>query len=67
MKFRLKKSPDGIWRVFANIGDGKKMILKRIYLHINGGRLRSPDIKYVELKGEMPGTIQEVRERIIIE
>jgi fructose 1,6-bisphosphatase len=63
-KFWLEKGPDSIWRVFANMGDCKKMILKRIYLPIKGGSFWSPDIKYVELKGEMHGTAQEVRQRI---
>lgn len=65
-KFRLEKGPDGIWRVFANLSNDKRMVLKRIYLHIHGGSLWSPNIEYVELKGLDPVTHQELRERIKI-
>lgn len=65
-KFLLEKDAGGDWQVFAASGNGKKMILKRIYLHVNGGSFWSPNIEYVELKGLEPGTNQEVRERIKI-
>lgn len=65
-KFWLEKGPDDIWRVFANLSNGKKMILKRIYIHINGGSFWKPNIEYVELKGVDPGTYKEIRERIHI-
>lgn len=66
MKFRLQKEADGQWQVFTNLSNGKKMILKRIYLHVNGGRFWSPNIEYVELKGLEAGTNQEIRERIMV-
>jgi hypothetical protein len=65
-KFWLEKDNAGIWRVYANLTNGKKMILKRIYIHIDGGSFWSPNIEYVELKGLEPGTNQEIRERIKI-
>lgn len=65
-KFWLEKDAEGHWQVFANLSNGKKMILKRIYLQINGGSFWIPNIEYVELKGLVPGTNQEVRERIKI-
>ncbi|HET7118471.1 MAG TPA: DUF4833 domain-containing protein, partial [Hanamia sp.] len=65
-KFWLEKDTEGHWQVFANLSNGKKMILKRIYLQINGGSFWIPNIEYVELKGLVPGTNQEVRERIKI-
>ncbi len=65
-KFWLEKDPAGLWSVFAKLENGKKMVLKRIYIHINGGSFWSPNIEYVELKGLEPDTNQEVRERIQI-
>jgi hypothetical protein len=65
-KFWLEKGTDGIWRVFAYFQNGKKMALKRIYIHINGGSFWSPNIEYVELKGMEPDTRREVRENIKI-
>lgn len=65
-KFWLEKDPAGLWSVFAKLRNGKKIVLKRIYIHINGGSFWSPNIEYVELKGLEPDTNQEVRERIQI-
>lgn len=64
MKFRLEKGADNFWRVYATLKDGTRMILRRVYLHINGGSFWNPNVEYVELKGNMPGTYSEVRERI---
>jgi hypothetical protein len=66
LKFTLELAPDKIWRVFIKMNNGSRMILKRIYLHINGGSFWKPNIEYVELKGLLPDTNQEVRERIHI-
>lgn len=66
MKFRLEKGNDNLWRVYANIKNGSRMILKRVYLHINGGSFWKPKVEYVELKGNEPGTYSEHRERITI-
>lgn len=66
MKFRLEKGSDNLWRIFANLKDGSRMILKRVYLHINGGSFWKPKVEYVELKGNEPGTYSEHRERIAI-
>lgn len=66
LKFTLKLSPDKIWKVFVKMNNGSEMILKRIYLHVNGGSFWKPNIEYVELKGVSPGTYKEIRERIHI-
>jgi len=65
-KFWLEKNQEGFWSVFAKLENGKKIVLKRIYIQINGGSFWSPNIEYVELKGLEPDTNQEVRERIQI-
>jgi Domain of unknown function (DUF4833) len=66
MKFRLEKSAGNIWRVFANLSNGQKMILRRVYLHINGGSFWKPNVEYIELKGNEPVTYKTVREKIIV-
>lgn len=63
MKFRLERNADNIWQVFSTLQNGSRMILQRIYLHINGGTLWKPHIEYVELKGIDPSDNKEVRER----
>lgn len=62
MKFRLEKGPDNYWRVFANLSNGKRMVLRRVYLHINGGSFWKPNVEYVELKGYDPVSFTEIRE-----
>lgn len=66
MKFSLELGTDKIWRVFANLKDGSRIILRRIYLHVNGGSFWKPNVEYVEIKGDQPVTYQEVRERISV-
>lgn len=65
-KFWLEQNDEGHWQVLANMSNGKKMTLRRIYIQIDGGSFWNPNIEYVELKGLEPGTNQEVRERIKI-
>lgn len=65
-KFSLEKDTEGLWHVFTTLSDGKRIVLKRIYIHINGGTFWSPNIEYAEFKGIIPVTNQEVRERIKI-
>ncbi len=66
MKFRLEKGADNIWQVYSTLSNGSRIRLRRIYLHINGGSFWKPNIEYVELKGNEPGTQKEVRERIFL-
>ena len=65
-KFWLVEDPDGHWRVYTDLDNGKKMSLKKIYIHIEGGSLWQPNIEYVELQGLKPGTDQVIKERIKI-
>lgn len=64
LKFRLEKGADSQWRVFTNLSNGERMILRRVYLHINGGSFWKPNVEYVELKGNEPGSYKELKERI---
>lgn len=66
MKFRLEKGSDNIWRVYSFLNNGSRMILDRIYVHINGGSFWKPNVEYVELKGGDPFTHKEIRERVFI-
>ena len=64
--FWLVKDSHGLWQVFTNLSNGKKAVLKRIYVHINGGSFWHPNVEYVEIKGLEPASNQEVRERMKI-
>jgi hypothetical protein len=66
MKFRLEKGQDNLWRVYGTLKNGSRIILNRIYVHINGGSFWKPNVEYVELKGIDPSTHGEIRERIRI-
>lgn len=66
MKFTLEQGTDKLWRVFANLKNGSRIILRRIYLHVNGGSFWKPNVEYVELKGNEPDTYKEARERISV-
>jgi hypothetical protein len=67
MKFSLELGADRLWRVYAKINNGSRIILRRIYLHVHGGSFWKPNVEYVELKGDEPYTNKEVRERFKIE
>lgn len=66
MKFRLEKGSDNVWRVYSVLTNGARMILDRIYVHINGGSFWKPNVEYVELKGGDPFTHKEIRERVFV-
>ncbi len=66
MKFRLEKGDNNLWRVYANLKNGSRIILRRVYIHINGGSFWKPNVEYVELKGDEPGTYLEQRERLTL-
>lgn len=66
MKFRLEKGRDNLWRVYFTLTNGTRLVLNRIYVHINGGSFWKPNVEYVELKGEDPATRREVRERVFV-
>lgn len=65
-KFQLERGVNGTWQVYFTLDNGEREILKRVYIHIEGGSFWKPDIKYVELKGINPLTHKEVRQRIIL-
>jgi hypothetical protein len=66
MKFILERGTNNVWQVFSTLKNGSRMVLRRIYLHVNGGSFWKPNIEYVELKGNEAGTNREIRERIFL-
>jgi len=66
LKIRLEREANNNWRSYYDLGNGSAMILKRIYLHINGGSFWHPNVEYVELKGRDPVTNVEIRKRISV-
>ena len=65
-KFQLEKGINGVWHVYFTLDNGDREILKRVYIHIEGGSFWKPNIKYVELTGINPTTNKEVRQRIFL-
>lgn len=59
----LLKAGDGKYYVFAQI-NGKRSVLKRIYIKIDGGTFWHPNVIYIELKGYDAETGTENVERI---
>lgn len=61
----LKKSSDNKFYVFTDINK-KQVILKQVFVRVNGGSFWVPNIEYVELKGIDPISGIEVVERMKI-
>jgi len=58
----LARAADNKFYVFSNIA-GRRAVLKRIYLKIDGGTFWSPNVVYIELKGYDAETGREITER----
>lgn len=61
----LKKSLDNKFSIYTDINK-KRVILRQIFIRVNGGTFWLPNIEYVELKGIDPATGLEVVERMKI-
>jgi hypothetical protein len=61
----LKKSSDNKFYVFTDINK-KQVILKQVFVRVNGGSFWVPNVEYVELKGIDPTSGLEVIERMKI-
>lgn len=59
----LIKAADHQYHVFAAI-NGHEVILRRIFVSINGGSFWVPHVEYVELKGTDPATGKDIVGRI---
>ena len=61
----LKRGANNKFNVYATINK-KEAILHRIFVKLNGGSFWTPNVEYVELKGNDPATGKEVMERMKI-
>ena len=61
----MRRGHDVKYHVYANVNN-KEIILHRIFVKINGGSMFSPNVEYVELKGTIEATGEEVTERMKI-
>ena len=59
MNLALELGADNLWRVYAKINNGSRIILRRIYLHVHGGSFWKPNVEEVELKGMNPVLIRK--------
>ncbi|GAB3801386.1 hypothetical protein GCM10028819_28520 [Spirosoma humi] len=60
-----KSDRDASYYVYATVNQ-KKVILKRIYLHIEGGTMWMPNVKYIQLEGTNASTGESTVERIMV-
>jgi hypothetical protein len=58
----LMKATDGKYHIFATVAK-KQIVLQKIFIQIDGGSMWSPNVIFVEMKGEDPATGKEVTER----
>ncbi|MFP5039861.1 DUF4833 domain-containing protein [Parasediminibacterium sp. JCM 36343] len=65
MPLYLKLGADNKYGIYATINQ-KQIILKRIFVKINGGSFWFPNVEYAELKGNDIATGQEITERMKI-
>ncbi|GAB3736292.1 DUF4833 domain-containing protein [Spirosoma lituiforme] len=61
----VKSDRDAGYYVYANVNQ-KKVILNRIYLHIEGGTMWVPNVKYIQLEGTNASTGESTVERIMV-
>ncbi|AKD56825.1 CDP-alcohol phosphatidyltransferase [Spirosoma radiotolerans] len=61
----VKSDHDAGYYVYATVNQ-KKVILRRIYLHIEGGTMWMPNVKYIQLEGTNALTGESTVERIMV-
>ncbi|CAN5273643.1 hypothetical protein BH09BAC4_BH09BAC4_11990 [soil metagenome] len=61
----VKSERDAGYYVYANVNQ-KKVILRRLYLHIEGGTLWMPNVKYIQVEGINASTGESTVERIMV-
>ena len=53
------------YEVYATVNQ-KKVILKRLYVHIEGGTFWAPNVKYIQVEGVNVSTGENMVERILV-
>lgn len=53
------------YQVYANVNQ-KRVILRRLYLHIEGGTLWKPNVKYIQVEGINASTGESTVERLLV-
>lgn len=53
------------YQVYANVNQ-KRVILRRLYLHIEGGTLWKPNVKYIQVEGINASTGESTVERLMV-
>ncbi|GAB3900370.1 DUF4833 domain-containing protein [Spirosoma agri] len=61
----VKSERDSGYYVYANVNQ-KKVILRRLYLHIEGGTMWVPNVKYIQVEGINASTGESTVERIMV-
>ncbi len=62
---RLVKSQQDNYYVYATVNQ-KKVILRRLYIHIEGGTLWKPNVKYIQVEGINASTGESTVERLMV-
>ena len=66
LPLRLVKSERGPgYHVYANVNQ-KKVILRRLYVHIEGGTMWKPNVKYIQVEGINASTGESTVERLMV-
>ena len=63
--FHIKKDKDGLFKIFTAFNN-KELIVKKIYIHLDGGTFWFPKIPKVELHLEDPITNENLTKIIIV-
>lgn len=63
--YLVKSDADNKYCVYTNL-NSKKVILKRIFIKLNGGSFWMPKVEYVEIKGIDPANGKEITDRLKI-
>ncbi|MEZ0483140.1 DUF4833 domain-containing protein [Fibrella aquatica] len=65
LPFHLAKTAQNSYYVYATVNQ-KKVIVKRVYLRIEGGTMWSPNVKYIQFEGTNASTGEALVERIMV-
>ncbi|WP_018622715.1 DUF4833 domain-containing protein [Spirosoma luteum] len=61
----VKSEREPGYHIYANVNQ-KRVILRRLYVHIEGGTLWKPNVKYIQVEGINASTGESTIERLIV-